>query len=237
MMTVLMAAAITPLLFTDSSDANTGDTESDPLIWWNNTVILLPEVVAGEITDPYNEVLEPPESLYTDEGLLYEKEARLVTVKIALLKSRPISGSFDSDHLRSIHRFLFEDIYDWAGMFRTVDIAIGIPFCLCQYIGNSLDALFRGLHDENCLRGIRDADVFAERLAYYLGELNVIHPFREGNGRTQRLFMEQLAYSSGWDVDLNGCGRQAMSDASEAAMMGDYHPLSSIILRTLRRRS
>ena len=173
----------------------------------------------------------------TDEGILSEKEARLVTVKIALLKSRPIYGSFDSDHLRGIHRFLFEDIYDWAGMFRTVDIAIGVPFCLYQYIGNSLDTLFRELHNENCLRGIRDPDIFADRLAYYLGELNVIHPFREGNGRTQRLFMEQLAYSAGWDVDLNVCGRQAMADASEAAMMGDYRPLSPIILRTLRRRS
>lgn len=68
MTAVLLAACLTPILFMDSSDANPGDTESDPLVWWNNTIILLPEVVAGEITDPDNEVLEPPESLVIDWG-------------------------------------------------------------------------------------------------------------------------------------------------------------------------
>ena len=68
MLAVLLAAAIAPILFMDSADANPGDTEADPLVWWNNTIILLPEVVAGEITDPDNEVLEPPESLYIDWG-------------------------------------------------------------------------------------------------------------------------------------------------------------------------
>ena len=67
MLAVIMAAAVIPF-FMDSSDANPGDTENDPLIWWNNTIILLPEVVAGEITDPDNEVLEPPESLVIDWG-------------------------------------------------------------------------------------------------------------------------------------------------------------------------
>lgn len=67
MLAVIMAAAVIPF-FMDSSDANPGDTEADPLIWWNNTIILLPEVVAGEITDPENEVLEPPESLVIDWG-------------------------------------------------------------------------------------------------------------------------------------------------------------------------
>ena len=67
MTAVLLAACIIPFL-TDCSYANPGDTEEDPLIWWNNTIILLPEVLAGEITDPDNEVLEPPESLYIDWG-------------------------------------------------------------------------------------------------------------------------------------------------------------------------
>ena len=67
MLAVIMAAAVIPF-FMDSADANPGDTEADPLVWWNNTIILLPEVVAGEITDPDNEVLEPPESLVIDWG-------------------------------------------------------------------------------------------------------------------------------------------------------------------------
>ncbi len=68
MTAVILAACLTPILFIDSADANPGDTEADPLVWWNNTIILLPEVVAGEITDPDSEVLEPPESLVIDWG-------------------------------------------------------------------------------------------------------------------------------------------------------------------------
>ncbi len=68
MTAVLLAACLTPLIFSGSSDANAGDSESNPLVWWNNTIILLPEVVAGEITDPDSQVLEPPESLVIDWG-------------------------------------------------------------------------------------------------------------------------------------------------------------------------
>jgi cell filamentation protein len=92
------------------------------------------------------------------------------------------------------------DIYDWAGQLRTVAIAKGTWFCLPQYIESAAVEVFQALHGESLLCGLPQ-DVFTERLTYYLGEVNAIHPFREGNGRAQRAFVEQLAGDAGFILD------------------------------------
>jgi cell filamentation protein len=100
-----------------------------------------------------------------------------------VLDDSPVSPSYDLPHLREIHERIFRDIYEWAGQIRTVGIAKGPMFCLPQYIDSSAAIVFRELHGEDCLRGLR-RDAFVGRLAhYYLGEVNALHPFREGNGR------------------------------------------------------
>ena len=170
-----------------------------------------------------------------DSESLLSKESTLVTIKIALMKEKRIRGSYDTNHLCSIHRELFSDIYEWAGEFRKVEMAVSIPFCRTEYIEPSLKQLFDELRKENYLRGINDQIMFAERLSYYLGELNVIHPFREGNGRTQRLFMEQLSYDAGWTVDLS-TDRESMEKCSEMVFYGKYGPMAELILRTLKKR-
>ena len=78
-------------------------------------------------------------------------------------------------------------------------IAKGAMFCLPQYIDSSAAIIFRELHDEDCLRDL-SRDAFVGRLAYYLGEVNALHPFREGNGRAQRAFFAQLARSTGFTL-------------------------------------
>jgi cell filamentation protein len=77
---------------------------------------------------------------------------------------------------REIHKRIFRDIYEWAGQIRTVAIATGVMFCLPQYIDSSAAIIFRELHDEDCLRSL-SRDAFVGRLAYYLGEVNALHPF------------------------------------------------------------
>ena len=170
-----------------------------------------------------------------DHEVLVEREGAITSVKTAIIKANPRVGSFDSEYLCAIHRELFCEVYDWAGQFRTVDIAIGIPFCHHEYIQGNLDRLFMQLHSEGDLRSINDREELASRLAYYLGELNAIHPFREGNGRTQRIFIELLARSCGWLLRLSLCERSELSSASEDAIMGDYTSLKKIILRSLTR--
>jgi cell filamentation protein len=112
------------------------------------------------------------------------------------LHESPVTPTYDLHHLREIHRRIFGDIYDWAGQIRTVAIAKGATFCLPQYIESSAAVIFDDLRDENYLRGL-DRDAFTGRLAHYLGEVNALHPFREGNGRAQRAFFGQLTLDAG----------------------------------------
>jgi cell filamentation protein len=89
--------------------------------------------------------------------------------------------------LRAIHFHIFQDIYCWAGELRTVDISKGSTrFANISRIEPEADKLFRLLEQENHLIGL-PREQFLTRLAHYYGELNVIHPFRDGNGRAQRL--------------------------------------------------
>lgn len=171
----------------------------------------------------------------TDGVTLLEAETSIVSLRMGALKICPIRGNFDADHLRAIHWELFSPIYGWAGSYRTVDIAIVYPFCHHEFIESSLQSLFSKLHEEDCLSSICDKDEFAERLAYYLGELNIIHPFREGNGRTQRLFFEYLANKAGWSLSFGNVSKEQMADASQAAFFEEYDLLKSIILKSLKK--
>ena len=75
---------------------------------------------------------------------------------------------------------------------RTVDIAKGNMFCNVRFISSQADVIFSGLKEEHYLAGL-DEDMFIKRLAYYFSEINALHPFREGNGRSQREFIRSLA--------------------------------------------
>lgn len=110
-------------------------------------------------------------------------EREITIIKAAVLADT-ITGGFDLVHLKSIHKFLFEDIYEWAGQLRTVDIAKGNIFCLVPFIEMQFSELYRKLKKDHFLKGETDSGYVAEKIAYYLSEINVIHPFREGNGRT-----------------------------------------------------
>ena len=111
-----------------------------------------------------------------------------------------VTGDFSMKYLCSIHKQLFQDIYPWAGKIRTVDISKGTIFCLVQFINDQFDDLYCKLKEENFLKDIVNKKEMSERLAYYLAELNMIHPFREGNGRTQRIYIEQLCMNNGESV-------------------------------------
>ena len=151
-------------------------------------------------SDPVTGVLYNKLGLSTGAGL-EAAEREITHAALILLHESPISPSYDLPHLREIHKRIFGDIYEWAGQIRTVAIAKGAMFCLPQYIDSSAAVIFRELHDEDCLRGL-DRGMFVGRLAYYLGEVNALHPFREGNGRAQRAFFGQLARDTGFPARL-----------------------------------
>src|SRR5580700_5279155 len=120
----------------------------------------------------------------TDPELLARFEARQTHRRIAELVDTPLAGRFDGAHLKAIHRHIFQDVYGWAGQFRTVNISkSGHLFGLAAFLEPALRQALEKLSFESYLAGL-DAAAFAGRAAWLLGELNAAHSFREGNGRT-----------------------------------------------------
>jgi len=169
--------------------------------------------------DPVTGVLRNKLGLSTTRDL-EDAEREITHAALVFLKEAPVQPAYDLGHLCAIHRRVFGDIYDWAGQLRTVAIAKGSWFCLPQYIESSATEVFRALHGENLLRGL-PRNVFTERLTHYLGEVNTIHPFREGNGRAQRAFFEQLAGDAGFILDWQHLDADRNVAASAAIMGGD----------------
>jgi cell filamentation protein len=168
-----------------------------------------------------------------DAGVFSEFEAEATARRLRQLEHKPLSGAFDSRHLQAIHRYIFQDVYEWAGDFRTVSISkSGDPFAFPQHIVSSLDRTSAELKREGYLVG-SDLERFASRGAYYLGEINAVHPFREGNGRTQREFIRELAFQSGLMIDWGQVSQEEMIDASRRSLRIDNAELERVLKKTL----
>jgi cell filamentation protein len=186
-----------------------------------------------ESSDPY---LYPGTSILRnlaalqDQDLLAEFEASASHARNLELREFPTTGNFDNIHIRTIHKTLFQDVYDWAGQFRTVNISKGGNlFGAAQFIEMALGGILEKLPRENFLRNL-DREQFAQRCGWYFGEINAIHPFREGNGRTQREFLRQLAASAGYALDWRLVDRDTMTAASrESFSTGENHSMVDII--------
>ena len=131
---------------------------------------------------------------------------------------------------REIHRYVFQDVYDWAGEVRAVDIARNDSlFCLAPHIERELAKRFGAIHRENALRGLT-AGEFAARAADHICELNAIHPFRDGNGRTLRAFLVALGRQAGHEIELARIDPRAWNEASRQSFRaGDSRPMQRII--------
>ena len=153
-----------------------------------------------------------------DAAQLRKLDADISSIKQFHLIKEPINGRFTANHLCRIHRFLFEDIYSFAGHFRREDIMKGqTRFQGFAQISSKLSALLSSLKKENYLRGL-DFDTFIERSAYYFAELNYIHPFREGNGRAIREFMRQLYDYNGYEVNWSAVSSEELLRAMEESV-------------------
>ncbi|MGH6815268.1 MAG: Fic/DOC family protein [Hyphomicrobiaceae bacterium] len=139
------------------------------------------------------------------------------------------SGRFSLTHYRAIHRHLFQDVYDWAGKFRTVRIAKGRSvFCYPEHIETEMRRIFGRLAAERHLRDL-PPERLAERIARYLTEINAVHPFREGNGRTQLVFFSFPAERAGHPFDLSRLDPAQVLAAMIAGFQGNERPLADAI--------
>jgi cell filamentation protein len=135
---------------------------------------------------------------------LNELEPQVVFANELELESVNIPRTNDLGELKLIHKQLFKGVYDWAGNIRTVDIMKNTEgaeyFLIVSKINDGANYVFTELAKEKILHGLI-RETFIKRLAYYYDQLNYIHPFREGNGRSQRVFWSRIARDAGYEID------------------------------------
>jgi len=142
-------------------------------------------------------------------------------------------GRFGPAHYRAIHRHLFQDVYAWAGRYRNVRTSKGgNPFCFPEHIPAQMEALFAQLRAGPCF-AVPDRAAFVSAAAEFLGELNAIHPFREGNGRSQLAFMHLIGLQAGHPFDFAQIERETFLPAMVASYGKDYGPLAQELERLL----
>ena len=140
----------------------------------------------------------------------------------------------DFRYLRRLHKEIFGDIYTWAGEVRNVNINKGTMFCSHLFITQQAEYIFGRLKKENYLRKCSEEEM-PLRLSYYLSEINALHPFREGNGRTQRLFIEILAERAGYEVDFSNITAEEMIQASADSFLMKYEKMDRIMFRIVKK--
>lgn len=164
-----------------------------------------------------------------DENLLFDFERRYTAIREIELLENPIKGNFDFNHLKALHKFLFQDIYYWAGDVRTCNIAKTDLFCLTQNIESFAYTVFESLKEENYFVEYSYDDKI-KKLTSLFSDINALHPFREGNGRTQREFLFMLARINGIEMNINSIPPKEMIEASHLANNGHEEMMLQLLL-------
>lgn len=168
-----------------------------------------------------------------DQRQLLEAEIRIVSIRLYQLQVQPLLGSFDFEHLCRIHRFIFQDLYSWAGELRTVNIAKKSLFCLTQHMAGYAKTIFPAYYHD-CMQAKDKPDEFIHVLAEHYADLNALHPFREGNGRSQREYCRELCLQCGYLFDLTHTCRNEMIQASiDSLDRGDNTGLEDIFKKCI----
>ena len=156
-------------------------------------------------------------------------------VEISTLRAEePLpEGTLDAAHYCAVHHHLFQDVYDWAGQYRTVRTSKGGNlFCYPENIHALMDELFRGLRAGEHFAN-RNTEDFVKEIALFLGELNAIHPFREGNGRSQLAFVGLIGVTYGRPFDFERIDRTTFLPAMIASYFGKREPLAAELTNLL----
>jgi cell filamentation protein len=163
-----------------------------------------------------------------NESQLENAEREITEISIGYISYSP--PPYNLEYLKRLHHTLFSELYNWAGEIRRVDISKGSTrFCNVSYIIPSIEKIFTELCNEGYLKGIPKKEL-AIRLGYFYGEFNMVHPFREGNGRVQRVFFEHLALSNGFNLEWSRIkSKNTWIEANiESALLVEYEKLEAI---------
>ncbi|WP_426111940.1 putative adenosine monophosphate-protein transferase Fic [Pseudomonas sp. DSP3-2-2] len=165
----------------------------------------------------------------TDDQTLSEAERALSEVAADAIEFAP--PPYDLSYLQSVHRRLFADLYEWAGELRTVDISKdSTHFCTTSRIEPEAKKLFTHLAQANWFQGL-DRSALVAASAELFGDLNVVHPFREGNGRAQRILFEHIIVNAGYEISWWAVDAQVWLQANIDAVVCDYKALTGVFER------
>lgn len=198
--------------------------------------------------DTWESYFYPPPDDGTLRNLFDERDplvlSRLEYVEAALrqrqLNADPslVAHTFDASHVRAIHWHLFQDVYEWAGQYRTVNMAKGVGRGFGDVKTGEVD---RYLADVQRLVlgtewGRLDREEFGAKAAEVFAYLNQAHPFREGNGRTSKVFMEHVAERSRFTLDYSRVTPLEWNNASmlSAPDLGTYAPVPASLVPVFR---
>jgi fido (protein-threonine AMPylation protein) len=189
------------------------------------------------VDDPY---LDPRTHVLRNKGgkatlsELLKWESELTHARLIELDEKPLPGRFDLPHLQAIHKYIFQDVYAWAGELRTINAPKidlegrgATHFTSVGNLPEEAKAVFDQLSKDNHLQGA-SREVFIEKGARLLADINHLHCFREGNGRTQKCFLEHLARYTGHSLDFSLVSEARMIEASMTAERHDYAPMRHI---------
>lgn len=195
----------------------------------------MPREFIDPYMDPYTGVLRNKPGL-RDERMLREFEYEATAVRLQQLAVKPIEGRFDLAHLKAIHGHVFQDVYDWAGQVRTVNLSKGgTAFTQVAFIESAGKKVGEALAAEGFLRGL-DNPGFVDRLAHHYRDWNALHPFREGNGRATRELLGQLARGAGFEIDQQRIdnSKDQWNRAAWSSAKGDLDPIKQAFTEAVR---
>lgn len=155
-----------------------------------------------------------------DQAQLEENETLITTFQSLQFELSPFPDELDFSHYKRLHRFLFERLYDWSGEIRSINLSkLHTSFCPADEIETLAAASFSRLKKENYFCGLRRTAFLDELTDFYLS-INYLHPFREGNGRVQRLYFRELAKRAGYELNFAAVDSDQMMIATIHAASG-----------------
>lgn len=164
-----------------------------------------------------------------DRKRLKEIELFCANVRTCELFLKEGNVGYSLSYLQELHLAIFGDVYPSAGIIRREAVSRRTEFCRPENIIRMAGEIFSKLSKDKFLSQISDRDDFINDLAYYMGELEALHPFRDGNGRTTRFFFYTLVQNAGYDIIWRNCDANRSLEANIAAIDGDYQPLIDVL--------
>ena len=170
-----------------------------------------------------------------DEEKLGDVESTIFSVKSVEWLNVPHTATFDFEHYKAVHRFLFSDLYEWAGEIRTVNISKkGTQFTLAENIEKQAQLIFERLRGFNYFKGLPHDEFVAEIVDFYC-VTNILHPFREGNGRAQRTFLTQLICNAGYEIDFADVDKDLLMIATIQSAQGVTDLLTQVFTQSISK--